>query len=148
VWCQVCGGLDLRVDSELHGHYQLNTQGRDGLAYDRVVERGTEVFTNLANGKSLTLVWSGLSKDLSVVDNGDGTLTVIHMWTGPTKAYGPDGSLYGTSTGQSRAEWLIDNAGTPDDPFDDVFLADLGFVKGVGTSDLVDFCADVHQLLD
>jgi hypothetical protein len=42
--------------------------------------------------------------------------------------------------GQIRFEVLIDHGGTPTDPLDDEFVADLGVVKGsTGRSD--DFCA-------
>ena len=54
--------------------------------------------------------------------------------------YGEDGKAIARNPGQIRFEVLVDHAGTPADPSDDVFLADLGLVKGsTGRSD--DFCA-------
>jgi hypothetical protein len=54
--------------------------------------------------------------------------------------YGEDGKAIARNPGQVRFQFLVDHAGTPADPSDDVFLADLGLVKGsTGRSD--DFCA-------
>ena len=78
-------------------------------------------------------------KDLKVTDNGDGTLTILVLGTGNFTLYGQDGKAIARNPGQVRFEVLIDNAGTPDDPFDDEFIADLGLVKGsTGRND--DFC--------
>ena len=97
------------------------------------------MYTNRANGKTVTLTTRVVNKDLRVTDNGDGTLTILVLATGNDVLYGPDGKAIGRNPGQIRFEILIDHAGTPADPSDDVFLADLGVVKGsTGRSD--DFC--------
>jgi hypothetical protein len=97
------------------------------------------VLTNLANGKSVTAVVNVFEKDKRVTDNGDGTLTVLIVATGNAVLYGADGKAIARNPGQIRFELLFDDGGTPDDPFDDEFLADLGLVKGsTGRSD--DFC--------
>ena len=59
------------------------------------------------------------SKDLSIVDNGDGTLTLTGLNTGSLWAYGPDGQLLGRQNGLTRETFLVDTLGTPD-PDDDV----------------------------
>jgi hypothetical protein len=60
--------------------------------------------------------------------------------------YGPEGKAIVRDPGQIRFELLIDNGGTPSDPFDDEFLEFLGIVKGpTGRSD--DFCAAVVPVL-
>jgi hypothetical protein len=69
---------------------------------------GTESFTNLANDKTFTNVFTQVNKDLKVTDNGDGTLTILGMGAGMSKYLGPDGFLF-LDAGQFR----FDNATTP-----------------------------------
>lgn len=123
--------LDLRVHVVPHG--------RDRLQYFLQHGIRPEVLTNPANGKSLTSVAKVIEKDLRVTDNGDGTLTILILATGNAVLYGENGKAIARSPGQIRFEILIDHGGTPNDPSDDEFLADLGVVKGsTGRSD--DFC--------
>jgi hypothetical protein len=72
------------------------------------------------------------------------------MSTGGTRLYGPDGKVVLRDPGQIRFAFLIDHGGTPADPTDDVFLEDLGLVKGsTGRNDTEgrDFCADIHEFI-
>ncbi len=141
-----CGDLTVRIDFEIRGSFLLNAHGPDGLAYGMETFHGRVSFTNVANGKTLTSVFNNVSKDLKVTDNADGTLTILVMATGSNKIYGPDGKLLFNDPGQIRLQILIDHGGTPTDPSDDEFIADLGLVKGsTGRNDLqgLDFCADV-----
>ena len=122
------------------------SSGRDRLAY--FLEHGTvtQVFTNPATDKSVTAVAKFIEKDLRVTDNGDGTLTILVLSTGNGVVYGEDGKAIARNPGQVRFEILIDHNGTPADPDDDDFLADLGEVKGsTGRTD--DFCAAVVPAL-
>ena len=60
------------------------------------------------------------------------------------KNYGPNGEFLFNNPGQIRVELLIDHAGTPTDPEDDVILSET-LVKGsTGRNDTEgrDFCAD------
>jgi hypothetical protein len=123
--------VDLRIHAVPHGP--------SGLAYFLQHGTRTDVFTNLANDKSITSVTNPFEKDLRVTDNGDGTLTILILATGNSVLYGEDGKAIARNPGQIRFEILVDHGGTPTDPFDDEFLADLGVVKGsTGRSD--DFC--------
>ena len=145
-----CGDLTVRIDEDIRGKFLLNARGRDRLAYGSETVRGTQRITNLANGKTFTQIFSVLSKDLKVTDNGDGTLTILVLATGSSKVYGPDGKLLFSDPGQVRFEILIDHGGTPTDPFDDEFLEFLGVVFGsTGRNDLQDrdFCADIHEFI-
>jgi hypothetical protein len=127
----VAFALDLRVHAVPHG--------RDRLVYFLQHGVRTEVFTNPASGKSLTSVAKVIEKDMRVTDNGDGTLTILILATGNAVLYGEDGKAIARNPGQVRFEILVDHGGTPGDPADDEFLADLGEVKGsTGRSD--DFC--------
>ena len=141
-------GAGLTVDGTFVGDGKLLVvaHGPDGLAYFLEHLDATVTFTNRANGKTVTLTVRRVTKDLRVTDNGDGTLTILVLATGNDVLYGSDGKAIGRDPGQTRFEILVDHAGTPTDPSDDVFLADLGVVKGsTGRSD--DFCETVVPAL-
>ena len=71
-----------------------------------------------------------MSKDLKVIDNGDGTLTITVLATGNFAVYGADGKAIARNPGQVRFQFIVDHGGTPADPSDDVELEDLGVIKG------------------
>jgi hypothetical protein len=135
-------GAGLTVDGTFvtEGSVLVVAHGPDGLQYFLEHLKVTVVYTNRANGKTVTYeVVTRVNKDLRVTDNGDGTLTILALATGNDVYYGPDGKAIGRNPGQIRFEFLVDHGGTPTDPSDDEFLADLGIVKGsTGRSD--DFC--------
>ncbi len=144
-------GLEVRVSGEESVRLMTISHGRDGLVYYGARLRGFNSFTNLANGKSYSFAWVVNDKDLKITDKGDGTLTILVLATGNFHAYDADGKLLFADPGQIRYEVLIDHGGTPADPSDDVFLEDLGLVKGsTGRSDLEgrDFCDDLHMVVD
>ncbi len=133
-------GAGLTVDGTFvtDGSLLVVAHGPDGLAYFLEHISVTVVYTNRANGKTVTLTVVRVNKDLRVTDNGDGTLTILALATGNDVFYGPDGKAIGRNPGQIRFEILVDHGGTPTDPSDDVFLAEE-LVKGsTGRSD--DFC--------
>ena len=120
------------------GSLLVVAHGPDGLTYFYEHISAIATFTNRANGKTVTIDSSSLVKDLRVTDNGDGTLTILGLRTGNDVFYGPDGKAIGRNPGQIRVEILVDHAGTPTDPSDDVFLSEE-LVKGsTGRSD--EFC--------
>ena len=134
-------GAGLTVDGAFvtDGSVLVVAHGPDGLQYFLEHLKVTVVYTNRANGKTVTYeVVTRVNKDLRVTDNGDGTLTILALATGNDVYYGPDGNVIGRNPGQTRFEILIDHGGTPTDPSDDEFLAEE-IVKGsTGRSD--DFC--------
>jgi hypothetical protein len=132
---ETCPGLTLRRDTETDGSFLVNPHGPDGLVYFMNANRTTTTLTNIANGKSLTVVFGGIVKDLKVTDNGDGTLTILSTSPGTRRWYGSDGEFLFNDSGLYQFEVLIDHGGTPTDPFDDVFLEFLGFVKIAGRGD-------------
>ena len=79
-----------------------------------------------------------LNKDLHVTDNGDGTLTIVFLATGPSSLYGPDGKAIARDPGQVRFEFVVDHGGTPTDPSDDVELSSTQIKGSTGRSD--DYC--------
>jgi hypothetical protein len=140
-------GLTVQLDSTTEARLMLIPHGPDGLGYGLEHFKITNVFTNVANGNTVTVEETTLSKDLQVTDNGDGTLTILVLATGNAVVYSPDGKAIARNPGQVRFEILIDNAGTPSDPSDDEFLEFLGEVKGsTGRTD--DFCTAVVPVLE
>jgi hypothetical protein len=146
-----CGDLTVQFDFEADGTFLFNAHGRDGLLYSSERVHVSRSWTNVANGLTLTQVFNTNSKDLKVTDNGDGTLTILVLATGSENWFGPDGKLLFRNPGQIRFEVLIDHGGTPTDPTDDEFLADLGLVKdstGRNDTEGLDFCADIiHEFI-
>jgi hypothetical protein len=139
-------GLTVELAIVRDGRVHAVPHGPDGLPHFGSHVEQTEVYTNLANDKSVTTVLIGNDKDLRVTDNGDGTLTVLVLATGNAVVYGEDGKAIARNPGQTRFEILVDHGGTPTDPSDDEFLAFLGVVKeSTGRTD--DFCAAVVPAL-
>lgn len=132
-------GLDVRVDFGIGARFHVVPRGRHQLSYFLQHGTRTETLTNPANGKSVTSVARVTEKDLRVTDNGDGTLTILVLATGNATLYGADGKAIARNPGQVRFELLVDDGGTPDDPWDDEVIEFLGIVKdSTGRSD--DFC--------
>ena len=137
-----CGvpGLLINGSFVADGRVKAVPHGSEGLAYFAEHITASTTLTNPANGITIHDSVRVVQKDLKVTDNGDGTLTILVLATGNATLYGPDGKAIARNPGQIRFEILIDHNGTPADPSDDVFLEDLGQVKGsTGRSD--DFCA-------
>ena len=142
-------GLALAWQIEGREHMSIFTKGSDQLAYFKFRADGSQSYTNLATDKRLTLDFSVNEKDHKIVDNGDGTLTITVLATANTTLRDNDGKVVRRVAGSAQWHVLIDHGGTPEDPFDDEFIADLGFIRGhsgldqfVGAS----FCDDLHDL--
>jgi hypothetical protein len=133
-------GMTVQLAFAVDGRVHAVQHGRQEVPYSVGHVTETDVFTNLANDRFVTLFTSDMGKDLRITDNGDGTITILVLATGNAVVYGEDGKALGRDPGQVRFNILIDTAGTPSDPSDDVFLGELGVVKSsTGRSD--DFCA-------
>jgi hypothetical protein len=121
-----CGaGIAVQVEGVADVRYQVNTRGRNGEAYYLEHVRVRTVLT----------------KDLSVIDNGDGTLTIVYFGTGGARVYGDDGRLIASNSGQVRFRIVVDaetfeelsrelilgSTGTNDD-FCEAVLTDWGYL--------------------
>jgi hypothetical protein len=146
---EFCPGLTVRIDGESEGSFLLNAHGPDGLAYGSETFQTTVSFTNPANDRTVTLEATGTFKDLTITDNGDGTLTILVVGTGTRRWYGPEGNRWlFNDSGMVQFEILIDHGGTPTDPFDDVELEFLGVVQQVGRGDTSgDLCEWFPELI-
>jgi hypothetical protein len=137
-----CGvpGLTVTQVGTIEGTSLANTHGRDGLEYWRELARIDEVVTDTATHRWVRIVTTSPGKDLHIVDNGNGTLTITSFGTGNSVMYDESGKAIARDPGQFRVQVLIDDGGTPTDPSDDEFLEFLGVLLGsTGRSD--DFCA-------
>lgn len=141
-----CEGLDIWFHSEEDGNFLFNQRG-SGLAYGGASVRGTSTWTNLDTGGTFTNIWTVRDKDLKITYNEvDDTLTIIILATGSSRYYDADGNFVLADPGQVRFSILVDANGTPTDPSDDEFIADLGVVKdSTGRNDTQDrdFCEDL-----
>ena len=141
----VCA-VDVVFAWDVSGSFHGVPHGSDGLVHYRDSVRGSETYTNTVTGRSYTLQFSGAHRDHEVTDNGDGTLSIIIQGSGSEKWYDGDGQLVLRNPGMTRGEILVDNAGTPSDPFDDEFIEFVGDVKeSTGRNDTQgrDFCEDL-----
>jgi len=128
---------------DLSGSFTGTTQ-RDGLVHFRSMVKGMDVYSNPLTGKSYTGPFTRNSHDVAVIDNGDGTSTIVVQTNGTESWYDGDGVKQLQFSGLYRDEFLVDNSGTPSDPSDDEFIEFVGNVKPAQHDPYVgrDFCED------
>ena len=97
---------------------------KNGFPLFKTTGPGTFTSTNQANGKSVVETFSGTTKDLSVVDNGDGTITVRTAITGVAQEVTlSDGTVAIKDVGRVVVATVLDYNGTPTDTGDDEFVS-------------------------
>ena len=144
-----CDGVPAQDSGDVSGNFVFNQRGSSPFPYYRESVHGTVVTTNLETGGTYTNVFTANSRDHSIVDNGDGTITITGFASGGSRFYDANGKLVLRDPGQVRFAVDIDYNGTPGDPSDDVEVPDsFQLVRGsTGNSDLSDrdFCADLVE---
>jgi hypothetical protein len=143
-----CGDMDISIEGDDRGSSVARDAGPSRLPRFTSTHHGGATWTNLASGLAFTFEWHYASQDVSVTDNGDGTLSVVYQVSGPERIYGPDGQELVFFTGMMRVEAVIDHAGTPTEPSDDIFLYE-DFLAGNGFPELhppIDFCESFRAL--
>ncbi len=109
--------------------------------------RGTVVTTNLDTGGTYTNVFTSNSMDHTIVDNGDGTITITTFASGGSRYYDTHGNLVLKDPGNVRFAVDLNYNGTPGDPSDDIEVPNSFRIvrASTGNSDLSnrDFCADL-----
>ncbi|MGV8896177.1 MAG: hypothetical protein ACOH10_01470 [Rhodoglobus sp.] len=143
-----CPGLNIQENFNFSGTTRIVSRGKSGLPYFNETFRGSIVWTNLDTGRSFRMEQAGVDKDAKVVDNGNGTSTIIALATGTQRFYDNNGRLAFSNNGQIRVELLVDNNGTPSDYTDDGDAQFVRIVKpstGTNGTDGRNFCDDLAQ---
>jgi len=144
-----CDGTLAQDSGDVSGNFVFNQRGSSPFPYYRESVHGTVVTTNLETGGTYTNIFTANSRDHTIVNNGDGTITITTFASGGSRYYDADGNFVLKDPGQFRFAVDIDYKGTPGDPSDDVEVPDsFRVVRGsTGNSDLSDrdFCADLVE---
>lgn len=143
-----CGitGLTVEVHEQVRIREFFTYRGRDSIPHYTSTFHATITFTG-SDGTTVTLRANEVGKDQRVVDNGDGTRTVMAFGAGGFTLAGPSTTL--RNPGRSVFQLVVDTNGTPLDPSDDdVVEGSFEVVRestGLNeTSD--DFCADYRAV--
>src|SRR6188474_186223 len=144
-----CDGTPAQDSGDVSGNFVFNQRGSSPFPYYRESVHGTVVTTNLETGGTYTNVFTANSRDHTIVDNGDGTITITVFASGGSRFYDANGKLVLRDPGQTRVAFDIDYNGTPGDPDDDVEVPDSFRIvrPSTGNSDFSgrDFCADLAE---
>lgn len=142
-----CDGTPAQDHVDVSGNYVLNQRGPAPFPYYRESVHGTASTTNLLTGGSYTNEFASSGRDHTIVDNGDGTITITTYASGGSRYYDSDGTLVLKDPGAFWWSIDIDYQGTPEDPSDDTVVdGSFRVVKpSTGHSDFSDrdFCADL-----
>ena len=144
-----CDGTPAQDHGDVSGNFLGNLRGSGPFPYFRDSVHGTVVVTNLDNGGTYTNVFTANGHDHSIVDNGDGTITITVSSSGNSSWYDTNGDFVLKDTGQFRFSFDVDYNGTPGDPGDDVEVPDsFQLLKDfTGRNDTAgrDFCEDLVE---
>ncbi|MBA3418760.1 MAG: hypothetical protein H0U09_08695 [Geodermatophilaceae bacterium] len=144
-----CDGTLAQDYVDVSGSFLVNQRGSSPFPYYRESVHGTVVTTNLETGGTYTTVFTANSKDQTIVDNGDGTITITVNASGGTRYYDTDGNFVLKDPGHVVYAFDVDYNGTPSDPSDDVEVpGSFRIVRpSTGNSDFSDrdFCADLVE---
>ena len=144
-----CDGTPAQDAVDVHVNFTFNQRGSSPFPYYRESVHGTAVTTNLDNNGTFTNVFTNNSRDHTIVENGDGTITITVYASGTSRFYDTNGEFVLKDPGQIRFAFDIDYNGTPGDPNDDVEVPDSFRIvrPSTGNSDLSqrNFCADLVE---
>ena len=145
-----CDGLLMAQDSAtIHITFRANLRGSSPFPFYVENTRGTAVTTNLATGGTTTQQFNGTGHDHTIIDNGDGTMTITLYSSGQNRIYDQFGNLVLHDAGSFRFSFVIDYQGTPSDPSDDTEVPDTFQIvrEPTGRTDTDDhtFCENVLE---
>jgi hypothetical protein len=145
-----CDGTPVREDVDVSGSFLFNQRGsQHPFPYFRDSVHGTIAWTNLNTGGTFSQIFTANGRDHSIVDNGDGTITITVFVSGGARHYDQNVKLVLKDPGQFRFAFELDYNGTPGNPDDDEEVPDSFRVvrdsTGRNDSEGRDFCADVVE---
>ena len=88
-----CDGTPAQDSGDVSGNFVFNQRGSSPFPYYRESVHGTVVTTNLETGGTYTNVFTANSRDHTIVDNGDGTITITTFASGGSRFYDTNGKL-------------------------------------------------------
>ena len=142
-------GFRAQDSFDVSGNFLFNQRGSSPFPYYRESVHGTVVSTNLVTGGTYTNVFTANSKDQTIVDNGDDTITITTFAAGGARYYDKDGKLVLKDPGEVRFAVDIKYMGTPGNPDDDQEVPDsFRLVRdstGLNDTEGRDFCADLLE---
>jgi hypothetical protein len=142
-----CDGTPAQDSIDVSGNFVFNQRGSSPFPYYRESVRGTVVTTNLETHGTYTNVFTANNRDHTIVDNGDGTITITGFSSGGSRFYDTNGKLVLKDPGEFRSAIDINYNGTPGNPEDDLEVPDSFRIvrASTGNSDFSDrdFCADL-----
>src|SRR4029077_1016810 len=88
-----CKGTPAQDRVHVSGKFVFNQRGSSPFPYYRESVHGTVVTTNLNTGGTYTNVFTANTRDHTIVDNGDGTITITGFASGSSRFYDADGKF-------------------------------------------------------
>ena len=145
-----CDGLTTAVDEgTVRVHVLGNLRGSSPFPFYVENVNGTVVTTNLETGGTFTQEFANSRRDHTIVDNGDGTITITVHAQGIVRYYDQFGRFVLRDPGALWFSFVLDYNDTPGDPSDDEEIPDSFQVvrPSTGNSDFSDrdFCADLVE---
>jgi hypothetical protein len=142
-------GTPVQRDVDVWVNLNVNLRGSSPFPYFRESAHGSDTFTNLDTGGTFTNIFTVMSKDHVITDNGDGTITILVIATGGSRYYDTDGNFVLNDPGQVRFSFDVNYNGTPSNPNDDVEVPGSFQVvrDSTGRNDTQgrDFCEDLVE---
>jgi len=129
-----CGVTGLTVEANFTGHENVQIRSNPNKGEFPFFSVHVQFFDTWTgpNGKVVTVEANRRARDIEIVDNGDGTITIHEKVTGAAVTItGPDGER-SIDRGLAIFAFTVDYNGTPGDPEDDIFVSDDGIVKMAG----------------
>ena len=144
-----CDGTAAQDSVDVSGSFLFNQRGSSDFPYYRESVHGSVVSTNLDSPthRTFTNVFTANSRDHTIVNNGDGTITITTFASGGSRYYDADGNFVLKDPGHVVFAVDVDYNGTPGNADDDVVVpGSFRIVRpSTGNSDFSDrdFCADL-----
>ena len=144
-----CDGTAAIDQGTVRFHVLGNLRGSSPFPFYVENVNGTVVTTNTDTGGTFTQKFATSGRDQTIVNNGDGTITITTHGQGIVRYYDQFGKFVLKDPGSVWTSFDLDYNGTPSDPSDDVEVPDSFQIvrPSTGGSDLGDrnFCEDLVE---